>query len=294
LNAIYRAIGISRQGVHKLLNTRLLKRELEANLSVIISQIREDHPTMSLRAMYHKIEPEGIGRDAFESMAKGLGFKVCLKRNGARTTDSSGVIRFPDLLKDLKLTHMNQAYCSDITYFEVNDRFYYLTFIMDCYSRKIVGYSVSDNLYTEYTTLPALRQAIRGCRGQLIKGLVLHSDGGGQYYDKNFLILTKQHGILNSMCEMAYENGKAERLNGIIKNNYLKHWKINDFSELKKQVDRAVRLYNTEKPHKSIGYQTPVEFELEVLNLQQQTKPMMTKSFDAERKINRASSPVLS
>jgi len=294
LNAIYRAVGISKQGVHKLLNTRLLKRELEANLSLVISQIRKDHPTMSLRAMYHKIGPQGLGRDAFESMAKELGYKVTMKRSGARTTDSSGVVRFDNLLQSLKLTHVNQAYCSDITYFELNDRFYYLTFMMDCYSRKVVGYSVSDNLYTEYTTLPALRQAIRSRGEEQMKGLILHSDGGGQYYDKNFLLLTKQHGIKNSMCEMAYENGKAERLNGIIKNNYLKHWQINNYAELKQKVDQAVRLYNHEKPHKSLRYKTPVQFESEILNLQQQTKPMMMKSFDAKRKINRASSPVLS
>jgi putative transposase len=249
---------------------------------------------MSLRAMYHKIGPQGLGRDAFESMAKELGYKVSVKRSGARTTDSTGVVRFDNLLQGKKLTRINQAFCSDITYFEINDRFYYLTFIMDCYSRKIVGYSVSDNLYTEYTTLPALRQAIRSRGDQQMKGLILHSDGGGQYYDKNFLLLTKQHGIQNSMCEMAYENGKAERLNGIIKNNYLKHWQINSYTDLKQKVDRAVRFYNHEKPHKSLRYKTPVQYELEILNLHQQTKPRMTKSFDAKRKINRASSPVLS
>lgn len=249
---------------------------------------------MSLRAMYHKLRPPGVGRDAFELMAKELGYKISVKRNGARTTDSSGVIRFDNLLLGKELTNVNQAFCSDITYFELNDRFYYLTFIMDCYSRKIVGYSVSDNLYTEYTTLPALKQAIRMRGGKQIEGLILHSDGGGQYYDKGFLLLTKQYGIQNSMCEMAYENGKAERLNGIIKNNYLKCWQINSYKELRQKVDRAVTLYNTEKPHKSLRYKTPVQFELEILYLQQQTKPMMTKSFDAKRKINRASSPVLS
>ncbi len=280
--------------MHKFLNARMAKQEMEANLGIIISQIRSDHPTMSLRAMYYKIKPHGIGRDAFERLAKELGYKSELKRTPTRTTDSSGVVRFENYLEGLKLTGINQAFSSDITYFEVNDVFYYLTFIMDCYSRKVVGYSVSATLYTQDTTLPALKRAIKVRGNELPKGLVFHSDGGGQYYAKCFLELTKKHKMQNSMCEMAYENGKAERLNGIIKNNYLKHWQIRTLKELKQSVDRAVALYNQGKPHKKLGYKTPEQFEIEILNLQQRTKPMMTKSFDAKKKIIRASSPVLS
>src|SRR5690606_26532065 len=130
---------------------------------------------------------------------------------------------------------------------------------------------------TEQTIIPCLKKAIRLRGGVLPEGLIFHSDGGGQYYSKPFLSITEAHKMRNSMCEMAYQNGRSERLNGIIKNNYLKHWRIEIFQELKKSVDRAVQLYNYEKPHKGLDRKTPVEFEKEILFLQQRTKPTMTE-----------------
>lgn len=97
--------------------------------------------------------------------------------------------------------------------------------------------------------------------GKLPTKIIFHSDGGGQYYDKEFLRLTNQYKFRNSMCECAYENGKAERINGTIKNNYLKHYSIKTYLQLVKKVDRAVKLYNEQRPHKSLKYQTPYAFE---------------------------------
>jgi len=126
-----------------------------------------------------------------------------------------------------------------------------------------VGYKLSKRLTTEHTTLPALKMAIRLRKKEVenIDNLIFHSDGGGQYYDKEFLSLTAQNNFINSMCEYAWENGKAERLNGVIKNNYLKHRAINTFEELQKEVDRSVSLYNSEKPHIELQRRSPIEFE---------------------------------
>ena len=146
-----------------------------------------------------------------------------------------------------------------------------MTFILDCHSRKILGHAVSSRLLTEHTTLPAIKKAIRERGGQLKPGIVFHSDGGGQYYDDHFLKITNDHHFKNSMCKQAFENGKAERLNGVIKNNYLKHWSINTLSDLVKSVDRAVYLYNHDKPHIGLLRKTPVEFENELLNLPNQS-----------------------
>jgi putative transposase len=178
-----------------------------------------------------------------------------------RTTDSSGVIRFDNLIKDLEITMINQVWQSDISYFEVNGKFYYLTFIIDSYSRKIVGHQVSDRLFTEQTTLKALQKALKNRGYNIPKGLVFHSDGGGQYYDKAFLSLSQKYEMQNSMCEFAWENGKAERINGVIKNNYLKHRNITTYDELIKEVDRSVYLYNEEKPHIKLKRLTPNQFE---------------------------------
>jgi transposase InsO family protein len=139
-------------------------------------------------------------------------------------------------------------------------------------------------MFTEQTTLPALNQAIALRKGMIKPGMIFHSDGGGQYYDKDFVALTKKYQIQNSMCEMAWENGKAERLNGIIKNNYLIHMQATTEGQLRQNVDRAVGLYNEERPHKSLNYKTPIEYENQLLLLSLQTRPTMTSSFDAKTK----------
>ena len=245
--------------MHKQLHKDQQQHEIKAQLIYLIMQIRMDHPTMSLRSMYYKIKPEGIGRDRFEFLCTDWGLMLEKKKNYRVTTDSSGVIRFPNLIASIKLTRINQVWVSDITYYEMNDRFYYLTFISDMFSKMIKGYSVSSNLRTVNTTIPALRLALKLFR--LEQDLILHSDGGGQYYSTEFLAITSSFGITNSMAKAAYENPQAERVNGIIKNNYLKHWNPKQEWQLLKMVDKSVYLFNYEKPHKSLKYSTPYEFE---------------------------------
>lgn len=199
------------------MDRHLQERSIEEQILLLVYRVREDHPTMGLRDIYFKITPIGIGRDRFEILCKQSGLMVEHTHNLRRTTDSSGVIRFDNLLIGLVINKPNQVWQSDITYFELNGRFYYITFIIDAFTRVIVGHAVSQRLKTEQTTLPALLKAIKS-RIDLklsIHALIFHSDGGGQYYDKNFLELTRKHKIINSMCQYPWENGKAERINGV-------------------------------------------------------------------------------
>lgn len=200
-----------------------------------------------------------MGRDKFEFLCFAHGFKLERKRAYHRTTDSSGVIRFPNLVVGIEFSGINQAWSSDITYYRIGERFYYITFIMDLFSRRIVGYSVSKRLLTEQTTIPALEMAL--AERKPAAGLILHSDGGGQYYSDAFLQLTKESGISNSMCELVYENAHAERINGTIKNQYLIHYRPLSYPELEKMTQRAVNNYNTVRPHKSLKKRTPAAFE---------------------------------
>lgn len=273
MNKLYKSVGISKQAFHKMLDKQNRKRSERQQLLVLVHQIRTDHPTMGIRDMYYKIQPETMGRDIFETFCKEEGLTVSRTKNRRKTTNSTGVIRFDNLIADITLNRLNQVWQSDITYYEVNGRFYYITFVLDSFSRRILGYSVSSRLLTEHTTLPSLLMAIKVREKESIpvKDVIFHSDGGGQYYDKNFLKTTNKYKIQNSMCMYAWENGKAERLNGIIKNNYLIHREINTFKELKKEVDRAVKLYNNEKPHIKLNRKTPIEFEKSYICNEQQT-----------------------
>ena len=267
LNKLYQSIGLSKQAFHQRMDRYLQKRSIEEQILLLVHRVREDHPTMGLRDIYFKITPIGIGRDPFEILCKQSGLMVERTHNLRRTTDSSGVIRFDNLLTGLVINKPNQVWQSDITYFELNQRYYYITFIIDAFTRVIVGYAVSRRLKTEQTTLPALQKAIKS-RIDLnasIDALIFHSDGGGQYYDKDFLLLTKKYQIRNSMCQYPWENGKAERINGVIKNNYLIHRSIHSFEQLQTEVDRSVLLYNTDKPHSKLQRKSPNQFEKEYL-----------------------------
>jgi transposase InsO family protein len=261
MNKIYEAIIISKQAFHQHLNLYIHQQEELAQLLPIIRQIREDHPRMSARVMYWLIQPRTFGRDRFESFCFEHGFKLEVKRSFRRTTNSLGVTRFKNLLEGIELISINQVWVSDITYYEIGSRFYYLTFIMDLYSRRILGYSASDNLFTEHTTIPALKMAMRKRNGVDLRRMIVHSDGGGQYYCKEFLKVTKTAGIFNSMCEDVYGNAHAERINGTIKNSYLEYYKPQNFEQLKNMLTKAVKMYNEQKPHKALNGLSPVAFE---------------------------------
>jgi transposase InsO family protein len=263
---MYTAIGYSKQAIHQYIGRSNRYKEEVFHLIELIRQIRDDHPTMCCRAMYYKINPSYIGRDRFEAICRDFGFTSKRRKAKHKTTDSSGVKRFDNLLNDQVLTDIDQAWSSDITYYEIDGSFYYITFILDCYSRRILGYNVSNRLLTQHTTLPSMRMAVKTRNNQVKQGIIFHSDGGGQYYADEFLSFTEQYHFQNSMCKHAYENGKAERVNGVIKNNYLKHWNINNLSQLVKSVDRAVNLYNEDKPHSSLQRLTPIEFENKLCN----------------------------
>jgi transposase InsO family protein len=284
MNTLFRAVGNSKQSFHQYHNRLILKLEEEEYLRYMISEIRANHPTMGIRDLYFKIGPQTMGRDIFEEFCKQEGFVLKKKKAFRGTTDSSGVKRFENLTLNLKLTALNQLWVSDITYFEISGKYSYLTFIMDKFSRKILGYSVSTRLTTEATTLVALKMAIRSRNKHKLTDLILHSDGGGQYYAGIFLKLTQAYEIKNSMGKYPWENPYAERINGIIKNNYLQHRSIDSFQKLVKEVDRSVTLYNNDKPHKGLKRLTPVEYENRILALGKQSDGDKSATEDENQK----------
>lgn len=259
MNELYSAVGISKQGFHQWMDHYMEVLEEQQQLLPILHQIRADHPRMSAREMYRLISPVTMGRDLFESFCFAQGFKIAKQKVYHRTTNSLGVTRFENRTLGKELTGVNQIWVSDITYYRIMDRFYYLTFIMDLFSRYIVGYSAAHTLLTLHTTIPALRMAIQ--KRQPPTGLIIHSDGGGQYYSKEFLAITRNEAMTNSMCECVYENAHAERINGTIKNDYLYPYNPQDFDELTYSLRKAIKMYNQYRPHKSLSSLSPYQFE---------------------------------
>jgi putative transposase len=282
---------MSKQSFHQMLKRRKYRAEEQEQLLPLINEIRGDHPRMSARDIYLKLQPSCMGRDRFERFCLNSGYRVKQLRNFRVTTNSLGVTRFPNMIKDVKVTRVNQVFVSDITYFDIGKDTYYLTFIMDLYNREIVGCSASDNLRTESTTLPALHRAIRERGRANLAGAIMHSDGGGQYYSNDFKALTKELKMINSMTEeKVYENSHAERLNGIIKNNYLYPYGPTSMMTLKRLLDKAVFMYNTGKPHKALGKLTPSRYRGTIDNVDNSASylPLSTVNhqYDKQRKLS--------
>lgn len=275
MEQLYQASNMCRQSFHDWLDRQMHAKEMYHQLLPLVRDIRSEHPGMSSRVMYYLIKPTKIGRDKFISWCNDCGLKLEQKRNPVRTTNSLGVTRFENKIRALVIYRANQVWVSDITYYRIGDRFYYITFIMDNFSKKIVGYHVSRSLQTSHTTIPALQMALKEYAST--GTLILHSDGGGQYYSKEFIILTHKAGIVNSMTEDNAENNHAERINGTIKNQYLSYYMPTNFSELKTQLKRAVDNYNNTRPHQSLGKRFPssvhgLSTKMEVINKEKRSK----------------------
>lgn len=217
---------------------------------------------MGLEVIYNKIKPQQMGRDKFIKVFQDLGYGVIRKPRFKKTTNSSGVKRFPNRLDQIELNSINQCFVSDITYYDLNDEFCYITFIMDLFNREVVGFSVSKTLRTIDTTLPALEMVVNKRGGKHLKDAIFHSDGGGQYYADEFLKKSNtQLNMINSMGKECYENPHAERLNGVLKNNYIIPYGPKSFKQLISMTTKAVKMYNTQKPHQALNGKTPIEYK---------------------------------
>jgi putative transposase len=146
MKRIYSYCGISKQAHHQAMQREHTCQQQERVLVGLMLQIREIHPAMGLRTMYDLYQPESVGRDAFIRIGLKYGFQTKVFRNKTRTTFSSPYSRYRNLLNGKTITGYDQLWTSDITYFDLNGRFFYIVLIMDVYSRRIIGHSVADHM----------------------------------------------------------------------------------------------------------------------------------------------------
>ncbi len=226
-----------------------------------IMQLRQMHPQMGAKKMYHLLQPDFIGRDGFITLYNQAGFGLVKQRSFRRTTFSTPSAKYSNLTVNKIFTDINQLWSSDITYLPIGkEQFLYLTFIIDVYSRRILGYHVSENLMAQ-ANVKALEMALNVRNIELYDTLIHHSDKGTQYTSTAYTRLLEQHSIKISMCNSVYENTHIERVNGIIKNEYLQHQAIKNIAECQRTLKKAVILYNQHRPHWSLDGLTPESFE---------------------------------
>lgn len=218
---------------------------------------------MGLRTIYELHLPEGIGRDAFIDLGAAAGLRLGRQRNPVRTTYSTKSRRYRNLLGDQEFTDVNQLWSSDITYFQAGGVTYYIVFIMDVYSRRIVGKNVETHMRAE-SVYAALQEAFALRKVTDFEGrLIHHSDRGTQYASNLYTDALDERSVLISMCQEVYENTHIERVNGTIKNQYLEHWitDIRNLKTMKSHLHRAVEAYNSSRPHQSLGNISPIQYE---------------------------------
>lgn len=256
--------GKTRQAWYYLTHHRL-EQDMTDNLVVnLVREVRLDQPLTGTRKLYYLLLPRlkehGIkmGRDALFDLLDRYGLLLRHRKRRAITTHSDHpYYKYPNLIKDLSAIDLkNQLWVSDITYIRIAEGFGYLSLITDAYSRKIVGYSLWDTLSAQ-GPIRALEMAL--CDQQPRKGeLIHHSDRGVQYCCTSYVTCLQQAGARISMSEKGdpYQNAIAERVNGILKGNWLGHC-FENMDQARTAVTTAVEIYNEKRPHDSLSYLTP-------------------------------------
>jgi transposase InsO family protein len=267
ISVICRWFGISRQAYYQhewSLSEEVLQRDL---LLEEVKEIRKDHPRMGVRKLQEKLRPFmhenriKIGRDALFDLLSAHKMLIRTRKSHIKTTNSYHWLKkYPNLIVDFTPSKPNELWVSDITHWKIQGQFVYISLVTDAYSRKIIGHHLSENLRAE-GTIKALEMGLSNLekRTEISGQLFHHSDRGGQYCSTQYVNLLKKNHIEISMTQERdpSENAIAERVNGIIKDEYLFNYKCNNINDARKLLDRAVSLYNRERPHSSIGNFVP-------------------------------------
>ncbi|MCL6221010.1 IS3 family transposase [Zunongwangia pacifica] len=259
MNQLYKVLGISKQAVHQYANRQAELDNKMAALVVEADELRADHPGCGVEKMYYTLRPDFIGRDRFIATFMELGYRLKYPKNYSRTTYAVHT-KYTNLIKGMQVSGPSVIWQSDITYIRVGEKFYYAVFIIDVYTKKIVGYQVSDHMRAT-ANVKALQMALKSHKAPKVH----HSDRGSQYTYTAYIALLKSKGCLISMAKTAQDNAYAERINRTIKNDYIAHWNPKNFNQLKQMTRKAVNHYNNIRPHNHIGKISPIAYEKKLI-----------------------------
>jgi len=198
-----------------------------------------------------------VGRDTLFNVLRKYKMLTLRKKYSCRTTNSyHRFYKYNNIIKDVEINRPNQVWASDITYIRTIKGFCYLALITDMHSRKIVGFDLSDSLELK-GCVRALNKAVYQAKN--INGLIHHSDRGIQYCSNIYTQILKRKKIGISMTEEnhCYENALAERVNGILKDEFYMDQTFTNTAHAKRAVKSAIKLYNEIRLHLSLDFKTP-------------------------------------
>ncbi|WP_407635930.1 IS3 family transposase [Owenweeksia hongkongensis] len=257
-----RLFGISRQAIYQARARALNRADELAQLKPMVLAIRMRMPRLGTRKLYYLLQSDlkkmgiKIGRDAFFDYLRSEHLLIRPKKTYTKTTNSKHWLhKHPNLLKEHKVTRPEEVLVSDITYVKTRERTHYLSLVTDACSRKIMGYHLSEDMAAEQV-VKALKMAMKHRRSQA--PMIHHSDRGLQYCAAVYQNELQKHQVTPSMTDGydCYQNALAERVNGILKNEFLIET-CNTASELQLLIKQSIETYNNLRPHLSLNYKTP-------------------------------------
>lgn len=258
-------LGYSKQAYYKRNNLNEQEQLTEQIVLEMIRKERKKMPRLGGRKLLHKLQDKmqwcdiEIGRDAFFDFLRCHSLLVKPRRRYCITTLSAHwLCKFDNLLPGLVISRTDQVWVSDITYIETDEGFLYLYLITDAYSHKIIGYHLSNDLKAQ-SAVVALNMAIR--QAQNCQDIIHHSDRGIQYGCQEYTLILNDKKICSSMTapNSPTQNAIAERVNGILKTEWIYETEYATKEQAKKDISRIIKIYNNERPHGSVSMLTPAK-----------------------------------
>lgn len=254
---------LHRDSYYKTQKRHAKRKAVSSKVIELVKEERIEQPRVGTRKLHEALQASfelnglKVGRDYLFDILREYDMLVKRKKTSCKTTDSYHRFHtYKNLVKDLVITRPNQVWVSDITYIRTIKGFCYLALITDMFSRKIVGYDLSDSLELA-GCLRALQKALASTRPT--DELIHHSDRGIQYCSNQYVDKLNKHGIRISMTEEnhCYENAIAERVNGILKDEFYLDQTFFNLRNATQAAKNAIDIYNNKRLHVSLGYKTP-------------------------------------
>ena len=260
--------GKTRGAYYQYLQRDEAQRKRDLVVTDMVKILRKAIPGIGTEKLHNRLKPaferEGIkmGRDKLHEVLSLHGLTIRRRRKRPQTTWSKHWMKkWPNLIRDLEVLAPNQLWVSDITYLRIDKQeFAYLSLITDAYSRKIVGWALSESLTAESGPLKALKMALESLpEGH--EGLIHHSDRGTQYCSDIYVSTLQDRQVAISMTEKKdpYENAVAERMNGVLKTEFTLGSEFDNYEQALEAAATDIEVYNTQYPHRSIDMLTPQE-----------------------------------
>lgn len=257
-----RLLGINRQVYYRSIKRRKKKQETATQVVAMIKQIRLKMPRIGTRKLYHllyeRLQELGVGRDRLFAIMKANHLQIVPKRQYHITTDSHHRFRkHKNLIEHLTIERPEQVWVSDITYIGTKENPMYLSLVTDAYSKHIMGYDVSNSLNASGAISALTRAVANRCYPE--NQLIHHSDRGLQYCCDAYQQLLNKSNIICSMTESydPYQNAIAERVNGILKHEFILGITTSDLELMDKLLEQSIYIYNHDRPHWSCWMHTP-------------------------------------